>query len=86
MKYIGFSFCSRQAPRPFVLASVYRIVSFWGLQYDNIGALTISFLSIVNDSWCSGPQLKGTFSFVSSLMGSASSVNLGENLINNLSY
>ena len=34
---------------------------------------------MANDSSCSGPQLKGTFSFTNSLMGSASSVSLGEN-------
>ena len=31
VKYMGFSSCSRQAPRPFVLVSVCRIVSFQGL-------------------------------------------------------
>ena len=30
-KYMGFSSCSRQTPRPFVLVSVCRTVSFWGL-------------------------------------------------------
>ena len=34
----------------------------------------------LNASWCSGSQLNGTFSLHSSLMGSASSDNLTENL------
>ena len=38
-----------------------------------MGALTISFLICLNVVWCSGPQLKDTFSLHNSLMGSVSS-------------
>ena len=34
---------------------------------------------MVNDSWCSGPQLKGTFSLINSLIGSDNSVSLSKN-------
>ena len=75
---MGFFSCNKQAPNPFVLASVCSPLSFLGLWQAKTGALTISFLGNSNESWCSRPQLNGTFSFTSSLIGSASSVNLGK--------
>ena len=38
-----------------------------------MGAAAISFFITLNASWCSGPQLNGTFSLDNSLIGSASS-------------
>ena len=85
-KYIGFSSCKRQAPKPLYLCLFVALFLF--MDYNRLvqGALIISFLSMANDSSCSGSQLKGTFSFTNSLMGSANSVSLGEILISNLSY
>ena len=78
VKYTGFPTCSKHALSPLMLASVWRIVCFLGLQYANIGAAAILFFTILNASWYSEPQMNGTLSLASSLIGSASSGSLAE--------
>lgn len=64
-----FAFCMSAAPRPFIEASTWRLVSSFVWKYKRVTVLLTESLMSLRAFWCAGYQLSRFSSFNRSLSG-----------------